>query len=85
MDKEFSAGPLSVFRDPTNSEVLIAVNATCAHQGCVADWNKDAGMLICPCHGSKFNPDGSIDTGPVETPLDVFEAKIDGDVVLVKA
>lgn len=84
-DKDFSAGPLSVFRDPANSEALIAVNATCAHQGCVADWNKDAGLLICPCHGSKFNPDGSIDTGPVEEPLEVFEAKIDGDAVLVKA
>ncbi|MEO0374065.1 MAG: Rieske 2Fe-2S domain-containing protein [Cyanobacteria bacterium P01_A01_bin.17] len=84
-DKDFSAGPLSVFRDPANSEALIAVNATCAHQGCVADWSKDAGLLICPCHGSKFNPDGSIDTGPVEKPLDVFEVKIDGEAVLVKA
>ncbi len=85
VDKKFSAGALAVFRDPANSETLIALNPTCPHQGCIADWNKDDSLLICPCHGSKFKPDGSVDAGPADKPLDIFEAKIDGDTVLVKA
>ncbi|MGB7416012.1 MAG: Rieske (2Fe-2S) protein [Thermosynechococcaceae cyanobacterium] len=84
-NKNFSAGPLAVFRDPTQADTIVALDAKCPHQGCVCAWNKNDGVLLCPCHGSKFKPDGSIVTGPADKPLKLFEAKIEGDVVLVKA
>lgn len=85
VDKDFSAGALAVFRDPADSEALVALNARCPHQGCVADWNPGDELLVCACHGSKFKPDGSVEAGPAEKPLDLFEAKVDGETVLVKA
>jgi cytochrome b6-f complex iron-sulfur subunit len=85
IDQNFSAGPLAVLRDPANAETVVALNTKCPHQGCVSDWNKTDGVLLCPCHGSKFKPDGSVTAGPAKTPLQRFEAKIEGNVVLVKA
>jgi cytochrome b6-f complex iron-sulfur subunit len=85
IDKDFSAGPLAVFRDPEKNETLVALNATCPHQGCVSEWNKKDAVLLCPCHGSKFKADGSVTAGPAEKPLTLFAAKVEGEAVLVKA
>ncbi|EKV03299.1 Rieske Fe-S protein [Leptolyngbya sp. PCC 7375] len=81
--KSFIAGPVIVIRDPANADSLIALNSMCTHQGCSVEWKDDA--FACPCHGSKFNTDGSVATGPATDPLASYEAIIDGDLVLVKA
>ncbi|MQY27333.1 Cytochrome b6-f complex iron-sulfur subunit [Nocardia sp. RB56] len=45
-----------------------AFSATCTHQGCAV--NAIAGGTVnCPCHGSRFNLDGSVATGPATRPL----------------
>lgn len=80
--KGFIAGPVIVIRDPS-SDSLIALNSMCTHQGCGVEWKDDA--FACPCHGSKFNTDGSVAAGPATEPLAPYEAIIDGDLVLVKA
>ncbi|MEO0489715.1 MAG: ubiquinol-cytochrome c reductase iron-sulfur subunit [Cyanobacteria bacterium J06635_15] len=82
-DKSFQGEQVAVIRDPTDNASIIAVNSFCTHQGCTVEWDGTS-VFACPCHGSKFNPDGSVTAGPAESPLDVFEAKIDGDLVLVK-
>ncbi|MGF1512875.1 MAG: ubiquinol-cytochrome c reductase iron-sulfur subunit [Elainellaceae cyanobacterium] len=61
---------------------VMAVNTLCTHQGCTVDWDGEA--FACPCHGSKFAPDGSVTEGPASEPLPTYEAKIDGDRVLIK-
>ena len=38
----------------------------------------------CPCHGSKFGADGSLQVGPSTKPLENFETKQEGDLILVK-
>ncbi|MEO0771158.1 MAG: Rieske 2Fe-2S domain-containing protein, partial [Cyanobacteria bacterium J06649_4] len=50
--------PVIVIEDPTNPDGLIALNAKCTHTGCTVAWQED--LFACPCHGSKFNPDGSV-------------------------
>ncbi|MEO1094147.1 MAG: ubiquinol-cytochrome c reductase iron-sulfur subunit [Cyanobacteria bacterium J06638_28] len=67
-----------------NAGDVIALNSLCTHQGCSVDWDGDAEALACPCHGSKFSPDGTVTEGPAASPLGVFEAKIEEDWVLVK-
>jgi cytochrome b6-f complex iron-sulfur subunit len=84
-DKKFAAGPLLVVYDPADKTKLIAVNSTCTHKGCAVDWSSASKEFVCPCHGSKFKPDGSVANGPADKPLVKFTVKTEGDSVLVKS
>ncbi len=75
---------LAVIRDPNAPDAVIAVSAVCTHSGCTVPWDADQGVFACPCHGGRFNPDGTVAGGPPPRPLTTFEAKIDGDQVLVR-
>lgn len=75
---------LAVIRDPNAPDALIAVSAVCTHAGCTVAWNGEQNLFACPCHGSNFNPDGTVNSGPTREPLVTFEAKVEGDQVLVK-
>ena len=75
---------VAVIRDPADNGTVIAVNSHCTHQGCRVNWDGGAKLFTCPCHGSRFNPDGSVANGPAAVPLGSFEAKIEEDSVLVK-
>lgn len=77
-----ASGALIVVQDPANPEAVVALDARCTHQGCAVGW-KD-GSFVCPCHGSAFAIDGSVEEGPAEAPLGVFETKIEGDQIFVK-
>ncbi|MEO1591907.1 MAG: ubiquinol-cytochrome c reductase iron-sulfur subunit [Cyanobacteria bacterium J06632_22] len=79
----FPAGQVVAIRDPANPDGVLAFNSLCTHQGCTVDW--DGAALACPCHGSKFNADGTVAAGPASGPLDAYEAKIEDDLVLIKA
>ena len=48
---------------------LHAVSARCTHLGCQVAWNGAENSWDCPCHGSRFTPDGDILNGPATTPL----------------
>jgi len=55
-----------IVRTPTG---FYAVSAVCTHLGCVTQWKPEANMIACPCHGSKFQPDGKKIEGPAPRPL----------------
>jgi cytochrome b6-f complex iron-sulfur subunit len=71
-------------RDPANPNSIFAVDSRCTHRGCTVDWNSDRQEILCPCHGSAFQADGKVRKGPASKPLERFEAKIEGNAVLVK-
>lgn len=81
-DDRFQGNRVIVTRDPADASALIAVNSVCTHAGCTVDWEE--GMFACSCHGSSFNPDGTVAVGPASEPLSLYEATIEGDQVLVK-
>ena len=72
-----------VIRNPTNGE-LSAVNRVCPHASCKVDWDTNAKIFACPCHGSKFAADGKVTDGPAKKPLDSYEVKEDAGSILVK-
>ena len=50
---------------------LIAVSATCTHLGCQVNWNRAERSWDCPCHGSRFAPDGTVLQGPAVHRLEI--------------
>ena len=46
--------------------VFKGFSAKCTHKGCIVDKIAD-GTIDCPCHGSKFNLDGSVANGPARS------------------
>ena len=72
-----------IFRDPNTSK-LVALKSLCTHQGCTVKWKADKQNLACACHGSAFGKDGTVIEGPANKALDVYEAKEEDGIVLVK-
>jgi hypothetical protein len=52
---------------------LTELSAVCTHVGCIVHWNSFEKCWDCPCHGSQFQPDGSVLNAPAISPL----AKVD--------
>lgn len=72
-----------VVQNLTNNQ-LSALNFKCSHQGCPVGWDKTNQILICPCHGSRFNSQGEILQGPAGQPLKAYPVKEENGLVLVK-
>ena len=51
--------PVAIYRDAAG---VFAVSRVCTHLGCIIQ--QSASGFDCPCHGSKFAPDGSVLRGP---------------------
>jgi glycine/D-amino acid oxidase-like deaminating enzyme/nitrite reductase/ring-hydroxylating ferredoxin subunit len=49
---------------------LVAVSPRCTHLGCQLAWNTAERSWDCPCHGSRFSPEGEILQGPAVRKLE---------------
>lgn len=50
-------------------EGFFSLSAVCTHLGCMTAWKPEPGMIVCPCHGSKFRQNGEKIEGPAPKPL----------------
>jgi cytochrome b6-f complex iron-sulfur subunit len=68
------------------AEGFYAVSAVCTHLGCITQWKPDADQIACPCHGSKFQRDGTKIEGPAPRSLPHFSITLtpDGELVVDK-
>ena len=64
---EHGGKTVAAYRDANGA--LTLCSATCTHMGCLVGWNEAERTWDCPCHGSRFTPQGNVISGPAESPL----------------
>ena len=69
-----------VVTQPT-AGVFMGFSSVCTHSGCNVSKVTD-GKIVCPCHGSKFNLDGTVAQGPAEEPLETKSISVQGDSIV---
>lgn len=67
---KFNNKRYGVYRD---EKQVYVVDATCTHLGCGLMFNKIDRTYDCPCHGSKFNFNGRLISGPAKKDLQVIK------------
>lgn len=61
-----------------------AFTSICTHQACdVNAYNSSTERIMCPCHGSEFDLDGSPVSGPAPSALEEYSVTRSGDVLTV--
>lgn len=68
---EVDGETIAAYRDRQGT--LHTVSAVCTHLGCHIGWNAAERSWDCPCHGSRFSPDGEVLHGPATAPLHAHE------------
>jgi Rieske Fe-S protein len=53
-----------------------AFTAVCTHEGCLVS-TFSGGQMVCPCHGSVYNLQGSVVSGPAPSPLVRYSTSLD--------
>jgi glycine/D-amino acid oxidase-like deaminating enzyme/nitrite reductase/ring-hydroxylating ferredoxin subunit len=65
---EWEGKKCGVYRD--KEDFLHIVDAECSHLKCIIKWNNDEKSWDCPCHGSRFTPEGKVMNGPANKDLE---------------
>lgn len=84
---EYDLGPASnfplasrtVIADPPilvihDEQGFAALSLLCTHLGCTV--KEDRQGFECPCHGSRFNADGTVQSGPAKAPLRYLQIQL---------
>ena len=85
----FNCGELGGYFNPVvivrkDPSTFVALDATCTHQACAVAYTPGPNDLECPCHGSRFALDGSVQHGPATRPLKTFTTSFDGTNLHIK-
>jgi thiosulfate dehydrogenase [quinone] large subunit len=58
----------------------VAYDAVCPHAGCTVGYSSAANLIVCPCHGSEFDPaTGAVVVGPAPRGLGTIAVAEGGD------
>ncbi len=83
-------GGAASFTDPSSGDPalvlqsqkghFVAFDAVCPHAGCTVQYLSANRMIVCPCHGSQFNPaTGAVEVGPATSGLTKIAIALGGD------
>lgn len=78
---EFTADPEVLIVVRTGADSAVALSSKCTHLGCTV--RKEPSFFRCPCHGSTYTLEGDVVRGPAEFPLDRYNAKIEGNEIII--
>ena len=65
------AKPMAVYK--ADDGTLVERSAICPHLFCVVRWNTVEKSWDCPCHGSRYTPEGEVLNGPARVGLGEVE------------
>ena len=76
-----NGAPSILFR---TSNGVFAYSEICTHLGCTISYSPADKLLICPCHGSTFDPfnNAKVLSGPAPSPVPKIKVAIEGDWVV---
>src|SRR6476469_5600550 len=87
---KFYISPFTVAEGPNKGKLaIIALYWKCKHLGCTVPWKPDedfngnAGIFHCPCHGSIYLRTGQNVAGPAPAPLDYMDISFDAGKIVV--
>jgi glycine/D-amino acid oxidase-like deaminating enzyme/nitrite reductase/ring-hydroxylating ferredoxin subunit len=64
----FEGKKIAIYKDEDGK--FHALNPACTHLKCTVSWNLAERSWDCPCHGTRFNSEGEILTGPATQQLE---------------
>jgi rieske iron-sulfur protein len=73
-------------RDEAHGGRLVAFSAVCTHAGCIVSaWRAADRLLLCPCHGSEYDParGAAVMAGPAPLPLPTLPLAVVNGLVVV--
>ena len=63
---------------------FVAYDAICPHAGCTVGYSSAANLIVCPCHGSEFDPStGAVVSPPAPHGLSSIQVTVDANGELV--
>jgi thiosulfate dehydrogenase [quinone] large subunit len=81
-----TGNPAVVIRTSASKRVT-AFTAVCTHAGCIVHYDSGQKLLVCPCHGSVYDPahGAAVLAGPAPSPLPSLKVAVDpeGNIWLV--
>ena len=69
-----------VITQPT-AGTFTGLSSVCTHAGCTVSEVVE-GAIVCACHGSKYNLDGTVANGPATKPLEAKPVAVQGDSIV---
>lgn len=79
------AGTNIVIREATGNDAssFKAFSLICTHQGCTVNYDDSGNVFNCPCHGSKYDGNGSVLNGPATKALTKLKVTVTGSELVV--
>ena len=66
----------------TSASSFTAIDGVCTHEGCNVT-TADGDIYVCPCHGSRYNRNGQVVSGPATASLRKYAAGFADGVVSI--
>jgi glycine/D-amino acid oxidase-like deaminating enzyme/nitrite reductase/ring-hydroxylating ferredoxin subunit len=74
---EYDGQKLAIYKDPEGN--VQALNPVCTHAKCIVQWNNSEKSWDCPCHGARFDTNGTVLTGPARHNLRPVNISVPND------
>jgi nitrite reductase/ring-hydroxylating ferredoxin subunit len=82
--KQTGLWPPTLINSGAGGEIY-AMSAECTHEGCsVPRYDQQAGLMVCPCHGSHYAIDGTVVGGPAQQSLARYPVKNENGALAIQ-